>query len=538
MKPLGLGCTTPARRELVIGRSVLHWVCVVALGVVPLVGCSETTGGGGSGGTGGQPACPATGDLTTAAEILPELLPDPDTLWEWQAFMVGLGLRLVANEPLAQWHDFLATELESLGLDVMREPVTVGEWYDHRTWSLTLIDNGTETDVPVASYYPYSGQTPEGGIVAEIADAGLGDTGAFNAGDFTGKIALIEQRSNSLPIAFLSNPSYIHDPDQTFDPEEDFERASIAFLAPQATSPGRARSAGAVGAIIALGYSAENAAGQYTPFREAPQDIPTIYVDQATGAMLRERAAQGATVRLELVVDVHESGTTDDIIATLPGRSSDELVIVNTHTDGTSAAEENGAIGVLALAQYLSSLPDECRARTFVFVLTPGHFYHGLDDTERFIERHPELIEKAVGSLTIEHLGQMEWLDDETGFHSTGLPDIGSLYGSDTPVQAIGKNAVIAEDLRRTRVSLPLAGGSYFGVGSALNQAGVPNLAYLTAPHSMLAWGERTGDNEYTQNVDKTDRDRMHQEIRTFTRIATSMDGSPPDVLCEGMCRE
>jgi len=254
--------------------------------------------------------------------------------------------------------------------------------------------------------------------------------------------------------------------------------------------------------------------------------------------MLRERAAQGATVRLELVVDVHESGTTDDIIATLPGRSSDELVIVNTHTDGTSASEENGAIGVLALAQYLSSLPDECRARTFVFVLTPGHFYHGLDDTKRFIERHPELIAKAVGSLTIEHLGQMEWHDDETGFHSTGLPEIGSLYGSDTPVQAIGKNAVIAEDLRRTRVSLPLAGGGYFGVGSALNQAGVPNLAYLTAPHSMLAWGERTGDNEYTQNVDKTDRDRMHQEIRTFTRIATSMDGSPPDVLCEGMCRE
>ena len=32
--------------------------------------------------------CPSKGDLTTPAEILPHLLPDADTLWEWQTFMV------------------------------------------------------------------------------------------------------------------------------------------------------------------------------------------------------------------------------------------------------------------------------------------------------------------------------------------------------------------------------------------------------------------------------------------------------------------
>lgn len=77
---------------------------------------------------------------------------------------------------------------------------------------------------------------------------------------------------------------------------EPYDRASIAFLAPQVESPGLARDAGAVGAIIALDYSAENAAGQFTPFQDPPQGIPTVYVDQATGAMLRERVAQGATV--------------------------------------------------------------------------------------------------------------------------------------------------------------------------------------------------------------------------------------------------
>ena len=36
-----------------MGRSVLHWVCVCALGVMPLAGCSETAGDGGSGGSAG-----------------------------------------------------------------------------------------------------------------------------------------------------------------------------------------------------------------------------------------------------------------------------------------------------------------------------------------------------------------------------------------------------------------------------------------------------------------------------------------------------
>ena len=60
-----------------MGRLVLHWVCVCALGVVPLVGCSETTGdggsggaagNGGSGGTGGAPECQGNEDCDDGNE--------------------------------------------------------------------------------------------------------------------------------------------------------------------------------------------------------------------------------------------------------------------------------------------------------------------------------------------------------------------------------------------------------------------------------------------------------------------------------------
>ena len=34
----------------------------------------------------------------------------------------------------------------------------------------------------------------------------------------------------------------------------------------------------------------------------------------------------------------------------------------------------------------------------------------------------------------------------------------------------------------------------------------------------MLFWGVRSGENAYSQNLDKTDRDRLHQEVRTPKR--------------------
>lgn len=51
----------------------------------------------------------------------------------------------------------------------------------------------------------------------------------------------------------------------------------------------------------------------------------------------------------------------------------------------------------------------------------------------------------------------------------------------------------------------------------------------------MLFWGVRSGENAYSQNLDKTDRDRLHQEVRTLTRIAVALDNTGAEVLCEGM---
>jgi formylglycine-generating enzyme required for sulfatase activity len=478
----------------------------------------------------GQVSCPPGGDLTTPAALAPGLLPDEAVLAQWQKFMVDLGPRFTGSPANRSWHDFLASQLAATGLSVVREPIPL-EWWLHERWSLKLIQNGVETDVPVSSYYPYSGSTPEGGIVAELVDAGVGAPEDFAAA--AGKIAFYEENMLSTDASiFYAVATYVHDPDHTLTPATDYKRASVSFLTPQEESSlTSAKTFGAVGAIVSYEASRENAAGQYTPFLTNPgasQGVPTLYVDRATGNMIKAKIAEGAQARLELVVAKHPGDATDDIVATLPGTNPNEVILFNTHTDGTSASEENGALGILSMARYFASLPQSCRQRTIVIALTPGHFNNGIGgDTARFIDHHAEIIAKSVASVTVEHLGQTEWVDDGIGFHPTGYIEPGAFFGSASAVQTLIANAVIAEDLRRTFVMRPYA-VIYFGVGSALNAAGVPNAAFITGPNMMLSFADN-------QHVDKVDYHRMAAEIRTATRIAASMDATPTATLCAGM---
>lgn len=510
-------------------------------GILPLLGLLATLAGCGNSSPVGRASpglppgpvsCPRTGDLTTAAEILPERLVDEATLQRWQTGMVALGPRFTGSPAHAAFSQFMARELQAAGLTVTREPRAL-EWWLHRKYSLHLTVAGVTTEYPVASYYPYSGSTPEGGITAAVADAGRGLPTDFTLGDFAGKIAFYEEDMLPLTAAlFYATASYVHDPDNTLTPAEPYRRASVSFLTPQEmTSLGSARTAGAVGAIVSYDASFANAAGQYTPFLTAPsadREVPTLYVDRLTGNAIKAQIALGATARLELVVDKHPDGATEDIFATLPGMS-DELLIINTHTDGTSAAQENGTLGILSLARYFASLPQNCRQRTLYIALTPGHFHTGFEgDTQGFINRHPDVIAKAVGSLTLEHLGQTEWIDDPIGgFRPTGRVEPAAWFGSASILQTIMTNAVIAEDLRRTFVDRPI-GVIYFGLGSPLNAAGVPNAAFITGPNSMLSFADN-------QHLDKMDYGRMAAEIRTAARVYAAMDATPTAQLCAGM---
>ena len=83
--------------------------------------------------------------------------------------------------------------------------------------------------------------------------------------------------------------------------------------------------------------------------------------------------AAEANVTLTLTASINTGAATDTVWGMLPGSGADRHrgLIVNTHTDGPNVPEENGALGMLALAQYFAQRE---HGRDLYFVMVTGHF--------------------------------------------------------------------------------------------------------------------------------------------------------------------
>ena len=94
----------------------------------------------------------------------------------------------------------------------------------------------------------------------------------------------------------------------------------------------------------------------------------------ATGQSLARSAAIGdAMVTLTLTASITQNAATETVWGVLPGSGADRHrgLIVNTHTDGPNVPEENGALGMLALAQYFAQ---QDHRRDLYFAMVTGHF--------------------------------------------------------------------------------------------------------------------------------------------------------------------
>jgi hypothetical protein len=264
-----------------------------------------------------------------------------------------------------------------------------------------------------------------------------------------------------------------------------------------------------------------NAADQYTPFSRPPQGVPGLYVGRETGTKLKALAGSGAKATVVLEADIFPDTPTDTLMATLPGTTSDEVIIVNTHTDGPNATEENGGLGILALAKYFSKLPKSDRRRTIVFPLTSGHFAGPWVPSMRgIIQKYPDLIKKAVAALTVEHLGCKEWIDDASmHYKPTGQNEWAVAITETASTGNILVEALEGSGDRRTAVVNPVHGG-WLGEGGGLARAGVPTIGYIPQPNYLLA-GPANGC------IEKLSPERLHAEIEVFAKVIHKMDTMP-----------
>lgn len=441
-----------------------------------------------------------------------KFLPSQKEVWDWQVWMAGLGPKYTGNPAHTEFVEFLAKNLASAGLDVQREHYTFPRW-EAKRWGITINPvSGAAFKPAVTSYFPYSGETSAAGMTGELVYAG--SPGAFKLDGLQGKVALVDFKTNHRKFGQMYEPWGIYPATANFPSDVHPARGGVNDLT-------QFQKAGATGVIIAwTDVSDANAADQYTPFSRPPQGIAGLYVGKDAGAKLKALAGTGAKATVVLEAQTLPNTLTDTLIATLPGTTSDEVIIVNTHTDGPNATEENGGLGILALAKYFARLPKSARRRTIVFPLTTGHFAGPWVPSIRgVIQKYPDMIGKAVAAITVEHLGCMEWMDDANlQYKPTGQPEWSVAITEMPATGHILVDALQGSGDRNTAVVNPVHGG-WIGEGGSLQRAGVPTIGYIPQPNYLLAGPANCC-------IEKLDAALLHSQIEVFAKAIHKIDAT------------
>lgn len=451
-----------------------------------------------------------------------DLLPSQKEIWGWQVWMAKLGPKYTGNKAHTQFVEFLAAELQKAGLELARDHFKFTRWDAKRCDIAVTPSSGKSFKVPYTSYYPYSGQTPSSGVTGELVYGGTAEEIKLPS-DVKGKIVFIESPVKPWPYSEWWSVWGAYEKDTPF-PESRMSAINQLLAAPQLAP---FRKAGAAGVIIAwTNISDENAAYQYTPFSRPLQEMPTLWVGRSQASKLRSLAGTGAKCTLTLEADLIPDTPTDTLVAALPGSSSEEVIIINTHTDGPNATEENGGLGCLALAKYFARLPKSERKRTLVFVLATGHFCGAyVKSIAGFIRNHPETIRKTVGALTIEHLGAREWADDAKGtYRATGKDELSLAITAYKSTADIMVSAAEGTSDRRLVAVKVKPGHPYSGEGGALSQAGIPTIGYIPIPDYLLA-----GPPDCC--IGKLSPTLLSGQIQAFAKVVHRMDRMSADQL-------
>ena len=277
---------------------------------------------------------------------------------------------------------YMTKEFESLGLKVEHFPFTMP-----RDWRPTDFSGSYKTadgkTIELATIFPVSGTKPTGaqGITAEAVWVGIGSGADFIGRDVKGKAVIIY--STFVPGGRSHSAS---------------DRAGLF------DSNTRAAKLGAAAVIDVMAVPGN---GQFEP-EGGVRDVPNFTVSQDEGFALKARLDNGEKVVMNLKLEVPElrDVQTEYTVATLPGMS-DEQIVVMTHTDGYFTAAMDNAAGMasaLEIARFYAQKPLSQRSRTMKFIQFPDH-HHGEFSLRNYVDKQWPWNKVAV-KLTMEHPSQ------------------------------------------------------------------------------------------------------------------------------------
>lgn len=303
-----------------------------------------------------------------------------------------------------------------------------GFWLPH-AWEVRIQGNDAfgpdSQDIVLETAHPLSpSELPEGRLSGELIYVGTGSPAELAHIDVNGKIAV----QHITPQAHLV-----------------FERA---------TTVPRTRDMFARGALAVIIIVDQ-------PGNEMARDFnncggPCFNVGGRDGhflaGVLNAAAANGVSepVRADLSLDTETYRNLSAIngIGVIPGKDSEETIIINAHADAwfDGAGDNGDGVAVqIALAKHFAK-PENRPSRTLVFVASAGHHSRGLNGPSAFVRMNPELAENAVLAINIEHVAQRNFSPARSEFED-GYREFIADSGEAPIVAGITNSAPFLENL-------------------------------------------------------------------------------------------
>ncbi|WP_253192591.1 PA domain-containing protein [Janthinobacterium sp. LM6] len=471
-------------------------------------------------------ALPASAAVTVdAAQLLSR-----KQLVDWQYDLDERNLRATGSPRHEAYIDALHERLLRAGVKQLRfEPVNLQQWsVEAEHWGLEVLDGERPGVLPSAGYIPYSGVTPPSGIAGRIVY--LAPDSKPDA-SLAGKLVLVEMPKAAWKgQVFHQAAMHVHDPDHAMEADTPYARP-FQMLGPFIALLDSLQAAGAAGVIVILDTPSLSADGLYAPCDGVVRRLPGVFVDRGRGQRLRERVLAGTApvLRLTMAATVRQVQTRN-LIGIIPGKS-EELMVLNSYTDGTNGLETNGPNAIVDMAQYLTRLPQDSLPRSVMLLLTGGHLAGGAG-TGQFMDRHKDdgLTQRMAAMLTIGQLGAMEVLPHSDGYlHLTGRSEPAALFSPRTPALMDAASAMLRHANVAPAFVLPPANAG--GDGSAKSAAwpdagrtlraaqGIPTINYLKAPTYQFSYGIGT--------VTQTDYRLMQRETVALTQLLLDLSRVP-----------
>ncbi len=487
----------------------------------------------------GLAALPAMAQVNPITGHVPANVPSPQVLGGWLRRLHNFGpIRATGTPQCRAFEEFLASEFAKLGCTVERDQFRLMSWEcDIKDCAITVTEEGGKTrKLDVLAYYPFGGSTlgkPD--VTGKIMFGGTGEQcgpailAAHSAAELAESIVVID-----MPLAGGGVRGEVKYYPQSFP----------SPVPPEPSSPNPAKQGGSapmkalenkVRALILCYTDVSNEAVRYNylPFSDSHRATPALWVGAADSAYLKAVSGK-ATATLRCGAKLTPNTRADSIAATLKGQT-DEVVFMTTQTDGPNECNENGGLGLLAAATYLSKIPN--RKRTYFFSLPTGHYAAGAvrdpvtgsgrsAGTTGMMAKYPQVVERAVAQIALEQMASMEWADINGRWQATGKPSPENWVP--TPATHEASNQMFMACTRGLDPKFSRSGlvesGQAPGEGGALRSRNIPGLGLMGSPRYFFRADPKGV-------IDKLSPDVMHNQLMIVTRMLTLMDRLTPDQM-------